>query len=283
MPPKKKPAQQPLEEPKGETSDIATTNTMLSIAACEEILDKRLKTHMKELDNTVSKHYKATHEELRAIQKSQDFISNKFDELLNSFKLLEEENCKLKLENGKLNVQVKEMAERISGLEKEQENINLYSRRDCLEFNGVPVKPNENTSELVKQIADLMAVEILPTDISTSHRLPSKRGVIPAIIVKFVRRSTRDKLYQLKGNLKNRTSFDLGFANSGNKLYVNESLTPKAKELYYQVRQVRKSHRFKYAWTKYGKSYLKKDDASQAMSFTSLKDLDDFKANILSG
>lgn len=67
MPPKKKPAQQPLEEARGETSDVATTNTMLSIAACEEILDERLKTHMKELDNTVSKHYKATHEELRAI------------------------------------------------------------------------------------------------------------------------------------------------------------------------------------------------------------------------
>ena len=87
MPPKKKPAQQPSEEAKSEISEIATSNTMLSIAAFEEMLDKRLKIHTKELDNAVSKHYKATHDELKAIQSGQDFISNKFDELLNSFSL----------------------------------------------------------------------------------------------------------------------------------------------------------------------------------------------------
>ena len=59
MPPKKKPAQQPLEEAKSEISEIATSNTIFSIAAFEEMLDKRLKTHTKELDNAVSKHYKA--------------------------------------------------------------------------------------------------------------------------------------------------------------------------------------------------------------------------------
>ncbi|XP_028412579.1 uncharacterized protein LOC114535473 [Dendronephthya gigantea] len=172
------------------------------------------------------------------------------------------------------------MAIRISKLEDEQENLNLYSRRDCLEFHGIPETPDENTDELVKQIADLMAVEINPTDISTSHRLPSRRGIIPTIIAKFARRSTRDKLYNSKGNLKNRSSSDLGFVRSDNKLYVNESLTPKARELYHQVRQVRKAHRFKYAWTKYGKPYLKKDNASRAISFALLKELDDFKASI---
>ena len=280
MPPKKKPAQQPSEEAKSEISEIATSNTIFSIAAFEEMLDKRLKIHMKELDNAVSKHYKATHDELKAIQSSQDFISNKFDELLNSFSLLKEENSHLKLENAQLNILAKEMADRISKLEEDQENINLYSRRDCLEFHGVPETPDEITDELVKQIGDLMAVEVKPSDISTSHRLPSKRGVIPTIIAKFARRSIRDKLYESKGKLKNRSSADLGFARPDNKLYVNESLTPKARELYYQVRQVRKSQRFKYAWTKYGKSYLKKDDTSRVTSFASIKELDDFKANM---
>ena len=88
------------------------------------------------------------------------------------------------------------MADRISKLEEDQENINLYSRRDCLEFHGVPETPDENTDELVKQIGDLMAVEVKPSDISTGHRLPSKRGVIPTIIAKFARRSIRDKLYE---------------------------------------------------------------------------------------
>ncbi|CAB4021250.1 Hypothetical predicted protein, partial [Paramuricea clavata] len=89
------------------------------------------------------------------------------------------------------------MANRISKLEEDQENINLYSRRDCLEFHGVPETPEENTDELLKQIGDLMAVEVKTSDISTSHRLP---------------RSIRDKLYESKGKLKNRSSSDHGFA-----------------------------------------------------------------------
>ncbi|CAB4016013.1 Transposon TX1 uncharacterized 149 kDa [Paramuricea clavata] len=147
MPPKKKPAQL-SQEAKSKISEIATSTTMLSIAAFEEILDKRLKTHTKELDNA----------------------------------LVKKENSHLKLGNAQLNILAKEMADRISKLEEDQENINLYSRRDYLEFHGVPDTLDENTDELVKQIGDLMAVEVKPSDISTSHRLPSKRGVIPTII-----------------------------------------------------------------------------------------------------
>ena len=81
-------------------------------------------------------------------------------------------------ENTQLKNEVMEMAQRMSKLEEEQENLALYSRRDCLEFHGVPEISGENTDDLVKRIGDLVEVEINPLDISVSHRLPSKMGRI---------------------------------------------------------------------------------------------------------
>jgi hypothetical protein len=85
----------------------------------------------------------------------------------------------------------------------------MYSRRDCLEFHGIPESHGENTDELVKRVGELVGVEVGQTDISVSHRLPSKRGQIPTIIAKFTKRSTRDKIYQAKGNLKTHRTSDL--------------------------------------------------------------------------
>jgi hypothetical protein len=70
--------------------------------------------------------------------------------------------------------------------------------------------------------------------------------------------------------------------NSQNNLYINESLTPHAKELYYHVREFRRLHQFKYVWTKYGKSFLKKDDKARPVSFGIAKDFEIFKAKFLS-
>lgn len=174
------------------------------------------------------------------------------------------------------------MAEQISKLEEEQENLNLYSRRDCLEFHGIPEMLGENTDDLVKRIGDLIEVEVLSTDISTSHRLPSKRGQTRPIIAKFTRRNIRDNVYHQKGNLKNFNSSNLGFTHPTNNLYINESLTPKAKDLFYKVREFRKIHNFKYVWTRYGKTHLKKEDAATTKSFASLIDFEKFRTHYVS-
>ena len=89
---------------------------------------------------------------------------------------MKEENAQLKTENTQLKNEVNGLNQRMSYLEEEQENLNLYNRRDCLEFHGISESSGENTEELVRRIGELAEVEIGPSDISVSHRLPSKRG-----------------------------------------------------------------------------------------------------------
>jgi cell division protein FtsB len=216
---------------------------------------------MKEIfKEDVLTYHKKTQEELQSIQDSQSFISSKFDELLKSVDSLKVENTQLKTENINLKAEVSKMAAKITELEDGQEDLKLYSRRDCLEFHGIP--------EIVQQICNLIEVNIQPSDISVSHCLPA-RGNIRPIIAKFARRNVRDKVYSRRRRLRSFSSSNLGFSQTTNNLYINESLTPKAKELFYKVREFRKSYNFKYVWTRYGKCYLLKNDTDQDIaSFT---------------
>ena len=168
---------------------------------------------------------------------------------------------------GRLKREVNELNDKVSKLEEEQENINSYSRRDCLEFHGIPQNLTENTDELIMRVTNLVGVQITLNDISISHRLPSRRRSTPPIIAKFTNRRTKDLIYQNKGKLRSRYSSD------------NESLTPQAKELYFKVREFRNAHQFKYAWTKNGKSFLKENDDARSISFNTLQEFDRFKAN----
>ena len=258
---------------------LMSNTTLPDVPALEAMLDSRFKIQMKELNDVVLNYNKSTQDQLKSIKNCQEFISDKFDELLKSVSLLQEENIQLKTENTRLRNEMSDLNQRISKLDEEQESINLYSRRDCLEFHGIPEYSGENTEELVKRVGNLVRVEIGPSDISVSHRLPSKRGRTPAIIAKFTKRSTRDKLFNAKASLRNYNSSDVGIARSSEKLYINESLTQKARDLFSRVRDFKRIHGFKYAWTKYGKSFLKQNDDARAVSFGSRREFDNFKAD----
>ena len=79
--------------------------------------------------------------DLKAIQASQQFMSDKFDQIVTEITQLKTENVQLKWE-------VNELNDKVSKLEEEQENINSYSRRDCLEFHWIPQKLTENTNNM---------------------------------------------------------------------------------------------------------------------------------------
>ncbi|EDO29108.1 predicted protein [Nematostella vectensis] len=138
------------------------------------------------------------------------------------------------------------MAGDLNTTKKSLDDIEQYSRRDCLEIKGVPVTPTENTNDVVKKVGEHMKVEILEEDISTSHRLPAPRpnpnqrpakpGVhvnmpTASIIVKFARRDVRDRFYAGRKHLRYKSVRDIGLTRSDNKIYISESLSPGNREL----------------------------------------------------
>ena len=48
-------------------------------------------------------------------------------------------------------------------------------------------------------------------------------------------------------------------------IYINESLTKQNKKIFFFCRKYKKEHKWKYAWTRKGVSYLKEDDDSDSI------------------
>ena len=140
MLPKKK-----TQAPVGEAQVKSPSRLLPSVPAFKDIVDGWLKDQMKELNAIVLKSNRILHDELKVIQNSLQFTGNKFDDLRESFRLLKEENQLLKVENTQLKSEVSELNTKLLKLDEEQENINLCSRRDCLEFHGIPQQSEENT------------------------------------------------------------------------------------------------------------------------------------------
>ena len=138
-----------------------------------------------------------------------------------------------------LKTQVMELNSKVSKLETLIDEADQYERRDCLLLSG-PALPIATTGENCKNLVQNLIrsecdVNIDVSDISTAHRIgkrplsqqPDKRS----IIVKFCRRDTKDDVYR---SSKRRAR--------PQQLYVNESLSPTRKTIYYTLRQIRRAH-----------------------------------------
>ena len=82
----------------------------------------------------------------------------------------------------------------------------------------------------------------------------------------------KEKFYHARKNLKNLTASDFGYQ-SRNKVYINENLTRKNKELFNSTLKIKKEKGFKYIWTNQGRIYLRKNEASSPVHIKNQSDL----------
>ena len=68
-----------------------------------------------------------------------------------------------------LEVDLQETADQVNELEQ-------YSRKQCINVNGVPEKQNENVAQLVLEIARAAGAELSPSDVDAAHRVGRPRG-----------------------------------------------------------------------------------------------------------
>ncbi|CAB4003606.1 Hypothetical predicted protein [Paramuricea clavata] len=138
----------------------------------------------------------------------------------------------------------------------ELNEIEQYSRRDCIEISGLPQETDEDLNKLVVKIGSLMDVELDERDISISHRLPKSRSenqqenrsaanTSAKIIVKFTR-----------------------------KLYISESLSPRNKQLFKNCLKFKRDQFFRCIWTYNGRIYLRKNSTSPTHAINVVADLE---------
>ena len=182
-------------------------------------------------------------------------LSEKVMELNDEVEKLKGQNHDLEVKNKELNDKVTSTAmqhvlmnNNLKKLCNEHVEITQYSRRNCVIVTGVPEKKDENTDEIIKELAnEKMSVPLEDSDIDRTHRLGKPEpGKTRAIVAKFTRYNTRQQFVQNRKKLK------------GSKIGIHDLLNPFNKNLLKQAQiLVTKCNHVTAAWSWDGKIYVR--------------------------
>ena len=155
----------------------------------------------------------------------------------------------IEAENKKKDEKITQLEERVKELEKEKKDIydnidemEQYSRRNCLLLHGVRENSNENTDDIVvKTISENLDIDIQKEDLDRTHRVGKGNradGKARPIIIKFARYNVRRNVYSNKRKLK------------GKSVLITESLTAARVRL---LKQAQTRYGVKNVWTSDGR------------------------------
>lgn len=152
--------------------------------------------------------------------------------------------------------------EYIKTLEDRVESLERGTKSSSLEIRNVPKKPGETKSDLiniVKTIGIFVNTQIQAHDIRDVYRLstknPQTNGPITAEFTSIITKEiflTNIKKHN-KDNINNRLNTSHINMDSNLPIYISESLTTKARKLFYQAREFTKANDYAYRWISPGK------------------------------
>ena len=173
---------------------------------------------------------------------------------------LEVDNKAKSKEITRLKTTVAAQAEKLHTIETEINEMNQYSRRNCLKFYGVPESTDEITDDVICRIAaERLKVPLTTDDIDRSHRVAARKQSVSstaetsttdgaggaqsrkkprAIVVKFCTYRKRSAVLRVRKNLK------------GTGMAIDEALTAANQELLWTVKRHEK---VKEAWSSDGR------------------------------
>ena len=241
-------------------------NLSLKLDSIQEHLNK-IEDNIKQHKDIIETKFANMMTEQDSIKKSNSYLSDKYNYLQGIAGNNKKEVDEIKSENMCLKQIVLELKNLLENTEKNLNNLEQYSRRECIEINGIPCTHEESTDEIVVALAKQVGVHITTNDISVSHHLKNltKSKQPSTIIAKFVSWKIRNQIFENRFKLKK--------ANLGKMIFINESLTRTNRKIFNMCRNFKKDNNWKYVWMKQGQTYLKKSDSDNTLKIESICDL----------
>ena len=183
-----------------------------------------------------------------------------------------------------LKEEIQQIKYKQSSTASQLDELEHYGRRENLEIHGIPSKPNENTTQLVKKVASLVNVRQEDSHISVFHRLPvhaneTKRNAPnkptehAPIIVRFSNRDKRNEFYQKRKLIKPSPNSSKDCFEDYGLIRIRENLTCFRKNLYNQAKKAKIELNYKFLWTSNGRILLRQNSASKVIHVSSVDDL----------
>lgn len=162
---------------------------------------------------------------------------------------------------------------KVESLESRVEDLENYSRRNCLEIQGVPEERGEVVADVVRRVGRALEVDITDDMVDVCHRFGMKtQGKERGIIVKFVRRMDKDTLMKKRREKKDFSTRHMDLP-TDTPVYLNDSLSPARRRLLAEVRRLRREKGFKYLWLRNGNILLRREEGSPVVEIRSQADL----------
>ena len=243
----------PKSKSKTENSPSREDANLKSIDSKLDLIISQLASLNKRIDTLESNQTELT--------KSVEFLSLKYEEI---------KDQALRLQN-----EVDILNEKIGSYKSLENRIEAYEyldRAKCIELNGIPHSENEDLflglDKLLQQ-SKITTIN-LAHDIDKIYRIRKTKRVI----VKFITTTKRDSFFSAyRKNIIDNSK--LGFKDTS-KIYINEVLSSAQSQLYWQSRNFKKQHNYKYIWTFRQRIYLRKTAESDAIEICKESDLDAF-------
>lgn len=201
----------------------------------------------------------AVQKQLTDISTSQQYLSDGYDEIRKKFEMFDNMNKEI----DKLKKCVAEKDKQLNDLATRVVHVEQYSRRKHIEFTNVICKQGEDVDSLVINVAKCVGVNLTKGDIQLAHRLPTSGNKTPVIIAELTNRYKRDELIinRYKSIISNKSVVGNDVNNS--RIFINESLSPYFKNLFYQVKMLAKEKGYKFVWYRNYKILVKKNEEAK--------------------
>ena len=225
------------------------------------------------------------------VDERQKNVENQIAQLQTSVNLIsrisaenKEEIAALKAENAELSneiVTLKEnrdadenVKEEIKDLKDHINEIEQYLRINNLEFVGLPApnKGEEDEMVIVNACNSLVGIDTIvrPQDIDISHPLKSqRRDNKPVSVARFISRKVKYAILTAKRSEENRQ-----FKFRGQDVYINEHLSKINRGLFATAAEKKRTHGYKYLWTKNGVVNMRKQDNSEIVVISKESDFE---------
>lgn len=209
------------------------------------------------------------------IEKSQDFLANQFDGLRAEFGAFKNELTYLKEECSRSKQEVcewqnkhRELSQTVTRMELELDKVNRSTLSKNAVLLGVPVVENENATQLVRKIGEIIRYPLNDTSIVNAKRLFAKNTVRKdaPILVTFDSETTKEHFFERKrqhGVLLASSVLE-SFAGMTNRITIRDEMTAFGRDLLREAKKLQESHDIKYVWLgRNGVVLLKRSDGAK--------------------
>lgn len=208
------------------------------------------------------------------ISKCVEFLSSKYDDMLNQMKNLEVEKKKDQL--------------RIRDLEDKVEALERKLKDPIIEIKNLPLVLSEGNKyetkndlcEIVKRLGKLIKVDINENDIKDIYCKKTHKDTQKLIVYELTSVIQKEKIMEAvrvfnkgKQNKDKLNSEHLGLSSPKLPIYVSEALTQKTQRLLYDAKKISKDKGFVHCCTYRGSVYIRKVDKGKYIKINNEIDL----------